>query len=98
MADAAAPEAADGSGTSANAGAEAVGGEAVAINYSDLPLHDLFEQQARATLDRADMDEEQRQGLLVAMACPCCGGGAMSYSVKLRSEAKPQPSKRPVKR
>jgi hypothetical protein len=68
--------------------AAADGAEAAAISYSDLPLHDLFEQQARAMLDRADMDEEQKQGLLVAVACPCCGGGAMSYTVKLRSEAK----------
>jgi hypothetical protein len=88
--DAATPTPADGSAsTAANFGAEAADGEAAAISTSDLPLHDLFEQQARATLDRADMDEEQRQGLLVAMACPCCGGGAMSYSVKLRSGSKP---------
>ena len=69
-----------------NSGADEAGAEAAAISYSDLSLHDLFEQQARATLERADMDEEQRQGLLVAMACPCCGGGAMSYSVRLRSK------------
>ncbi len=80
-ADAAAPGAADDAGSAADSGAEAA-----AISYSDLSLHDLFEQQARATLERADMDEEQRQGVLVAMACPCCGGGAMSYSVKLRSK------------
>jgi hypothetical protein len=97
-ADAAAPGAADDAGSAADSGADPTGAEAAAISYSDLSLHDLFEQQARATLDRADMDEEQRQGLLVAMACPCCGGGAMSYSVRLRSNAKPQPSKRPVKR
>ncbi len=85
-ADAAAPGAADDAGSAADSGADAAGAEAAAISYSDLSLHDLFEQQARATLDRADMDEEQRQGLLVAMACPCCGGGAMSYSVKLLSK------------
>jgi len=37
-------------------------------------------------LERADIDEEQRQGILVAMACPCCGAGGMSFSVKLKSE------------
>ena len=35
-------------------------------------------------LDRADIDEEQKQSILVAMACPCCGAGGMSFSVKLK--------------
>jgi len=51
---------------------------------SGFSLHDLFAQQARAMLDRTDLDEEQKQNVLVAMSCPCCGGGAMSYTVKLK--------------
>jgi hypothetical protein len=54
------------------------------ISYSGLSLHDLFEQQTRQMLDRADLDEEQRQNILIAMSCPCCGAGAMSYTVKLK--------------
>jgi hypothetical protein len=54
------------------------------VSVSNLSLHELFEQQARDMLDRADIDEEQKQSILVAMACPCCGGGGMSYSVKLK--------------
>jgi hypothetical protein len=54
------------------------------IIYSDLPLHQLFEQQTRQILDRTDLDEEQKQNVLVAMSCPCCGAGAMSYTVKLK--------------
>ncbi len=54
------------------------------ISYSALSLHQLFEQQTREMLDRADLDEEQRQNILVAMSCPCCGAGAMSYTVKLK--------------
>ena len=54
------------------------------IAYSALPLHQLFEQQTRAMLDRSDLDEEQKQNILVAMSCPCCGAGAMSYTVKLK--------------
>jgi len=54
------------------------------ISYSSLSLHDLFEQQARQMLDRTDLDEEQKQNILVAMSCPCCGAGAMSYTVKLK--------------
>jgi len=54
------------------------------ISYSARSLHDLFEQQTRQMLDRADLDEEQRQNILIAMSCPCCGAGAMSYTVKLK--------------
>jgi hypothetical protein len=54
------------------------------IISSNLSLHDLFEQQARAMIERADLDEEQKQSMLVAMSCPCCGAGAMSFTAKLR--------------
>ena len=54
------------------------------ISYSNLSLHELFEQQTRQMLDRSDLDEEQKQNILVAMSCPCCGAGAMSYTVKLK--------------
>jgi hypothetical protein len=54
------------------------------ISYSSLSLHDLFEQQTRQMLERSDLDEEQKQSILVAMSCPCCGAGAMSYTVKLK--------------
>ncbi|MGP0093201.1 MAG: hypothetical protein ACLPKB_25150 [Xanthobacteraceae bacterium] len=47
-------------------------------------LHELFSQQTRQLLDRADLDEEQKQSLLIAMSCPCCGAGGMSYTVKLK--------------
>jgi hypothetical protein len=54
------------------------------IISSNLSLHELFEQQARAMVERADLDEEQKQNILVAMSCPCCGAGAMSFTAKLR--------------
>ncbi|HEY6992630.1 MAG TPA: hypothetical protein VH397_02880 [Xanthobacteraceae bacterium] len=54
------------------------------ISYSALSLHQLFEQQTRQMLERTDLDEEQKQNILVAMSCPCCGAGAMSYTAKLR--------------
>jgi hypothetical protein len=54
------------------------------ISASNLSLHDLFEQQARHFLERADLDEEQKQTILVALSCPCCGAGGMSFSVKLK--------------
>jgi len=61
-------------------------GEVYPVSVSNLSLHELFEQQARHMLERADVDEEQRQSILVAMACPCCGAGGMSFSVKLKAK------------
>jgi hypothetical protein len=51
---------------------------------SGFSLHDLFAQQARTMLDRTDLDEEQKQSILVAMSCPCCGAGGMSFTAKLK--------------
>ena len=51
---------------------------------SSLSLHELFAQQTRQILDRSDLEEEQKQHILVAMSCPCCGAGAMSFTAKLR--------------
>jgi hypothetical protein len=58
--------------------------EQIAFASSNLSLHDLFQQQAAAMLSRTDIDEEAKQQILVAMACPCCGAGAMWYTVKLK--------------
>ena len=57
---------------------------AASISDGALSLHQLFEQQARQMLDRSELGEEQKQRILVAMSCPCCGAGAMSYTVKLK--------------
>lgn len=54
------------------------------VHTSAFSLHDLFAQQARAMLDRTDLDEEQKQSILVAMSCPCCGAGGLSFTAKLK--------------
>jgi hypothetical protein len=54
------------------------------IMTSNLTLHDLFQQQAATMLDRADISDEQKQNILIAMSCPCCGAGGMSFTVKLK--------------
>ena len=56
------------------------------ISFSNLSLHELFQRQTVDLLERADLDEEQRQSILIAMSCPCCGAGGMSYTVKLKRE------------
>jgi hypothetical protein len=55
-----------------------------AIIASNLSLHELFQQQAATMLDRADISDEQKQNILLAMSCPCCGAGGMSFTAKLK--------------
>ena len=55
------------------------------IAYSNLSLHELLQQQTREMLDRTDLDEEQKQNILIAMSCPCCGaGGGCHITAKLK--------------
>jgi hypothetical protein len=58
--------------------------EALAAPQPTLSLHELFDQQTRAILESPDLDEEQKQNILVAMRCPCCGGGSGTFSFKLK--------------
>ena len=51
---------------------------------SNLTLHELFQRQAAAMLERADLSDEQKQSILIGMSCPCCGGGGMSFTAKLK--------------
>jgi hypothetical protein len=54
------------------------------IVASNLTLHELFQQQTMRMLERADLSEEAKQSVLVAMSCPCCGAGGMSFTAKLK--------------
>ena len=54
------------------------------IFTGDEALHELFREQAAVVLDDADIDEEEKQSILAAMTCPCCGAGTMSFSVSLK--------------
>ena len=54
------------------------------IFTGDQALHELFREQAAAVLADADIGEEEKQSILLAMSCPCCGAGTMSFSVKMR--------------
>ena len=51
---------------------------------SNLTLHELFQQQTANMLDRADLNDEQKQSILIGMSCPCCGAGGFSFTAKLR--------------
>jgi hypothetical protein len=54
------------------------------IVASNLSLHELFQQQTTVMLESADLSDEQKQSILIAMSCPCCGGGGMSFTAKLK--------------
>ena len=56
------------------------------IIASNLALHELFQRQTGTMLERADLDDEQKQSILIAMSCPCCGAGGMSFTAKLKRE------------
>jgi hypothetical protein len=54
------------------------------IFTGDQALHELFREQAAAVLDNAEVGEEEKQSILAAMTCPCCGAGTMSFSVSMK--------------
>jgi len=54
------------------------------VQYSGLSLHALLAKQTRDMLDGRDLVDEQKQSILVAMSCPCCGAGGPSFSIKLK--------------
>jgi hypothetical protein len=54
------------------------------IFTGDQALHELFREQAAAVLEDTDIGEDEKQSILLAMTCSCCGAGSMSFSVKMR--------------
>ena len=40
-----------------------------------MPLHELFQKQVQQVMEQADLDEDAKQAILVALNCPCCGAG-----------------------
>jgi hypothetical protein len=37
----------------------------------------------RTLLQNSDLGEEEKQEILTALSCPCCGAGGLSLSLKL---------------
>ena len=50
---------------------------------TDMSMHEAIRQQVQNVLDNSDMTETQKQQILVALSCPCCGGSGMSLSIPL---------------
>ena len=45
--------------------------------------HARMQQAVASVLQNTKLSEEQRQQILIAMQCPCCGSAGVSLSVKL---------------
>lgn len=52
-------------------------------------LHQAIQQQIQEVLADAGLSEEEKQQILVALQCPCCGAGGLSVSIKLNSGGRP---------
>ena len=50
---------------------------------TDMTMHEAILKQVQDVLENSDMTEAQKQQILVALACPCCGGSGMSLSIPL---------------
>ena len=50
---------------------------------TDRSVHEEIRAQMLQVLADSDMTDAQKQQILVAMNCPCCGGSGMSLTVPL---------------
>jgi hypothetical protein len=58
--------------------------DAVQIFTTDQAMHEAMRNQIAEMLAQSDLTEEQKQEILVAMQCPCCGASGMSLSIRLK--------------
>jgi len=66
---------------------ETIASMMASADMSNAAMHVLFNQHVRTVMDDAGLTEEEKQTVLVAMACPCCGSGTASFTYKLRPKA-----------
>jgi len=50
---------------------------------TDATMHQTMRAQMLQVLEDSNMTEEQKQQVLVAMSCPCCGGSGISLTIPL---------------
>lgn len=59
------------------------------IQVGDQSLHVAFQKQIADMLENTDLTEEQREQIMIALSCPCCGAGGLSMSFKIKTDSKP---------
>ena len=62
------------------------------ISFGNDAAHLTFQRQIADLLDQADLTENERQEILIAMNCPCCGSGGLSLSIKIKNATDTGPS------
>ena len=62
------------------------------ISFGNDAAHLTFQRQIVDLLDQADLTENERQEILIAMNCPCCGSGGLSLSIKIKNATDTGPS------
>ena len=62
------------------------------ISFGNDAAHLIFQHQIADLLDQADLTENERNEILIAMNCPCCGAGGLSLSIKIKEVADTGPS------
>ena len=62
------------------------------ISFGNDAAHLTFQRQIADLLRQADLTEDERQEILVAMNCPCCGAGGLSLSIKIKNATDTGPS------
>ena len=65
---------------------ETIASAMVSAAQSNAALHEMFNKSVRTVMDDAGLTEEEKQTVLVAMACPCFGSGTASFTYKLRDK------------
>ena len=53
------------------------------VTASTGTIHDSFQMQIQTLLCDQNISDEDRQRILTNLTCPCCGGAAASFTVKL---------------
>jgi len=56
----------------------------IQIFTTDQAMHEAMRQQIADMLAKSDLTEQQKQEILIAMQCPCCGASGVSLSIKLK--------------
>lgn len=54
------------------------------VLIGDRSIHDTLQRQVAEILENADLSDEEREQILIAMNCPCCGAGGLSFTVPLK--------------
>jgi len=56
----------------------------IQIFTTDKSMHEAMQRQIAEMLEKSDLTEQQKQEILIAMQCPCCGASGVSLSIKLK--------------